>query len=152
MSGEYNVSKIGIRYYNTLFTRILDEFDNFQYTPDYGPVNESVEKKEDTINKIVDFMIEDTEWDVYMEYDTSWDDEEYTYVTVTITFPGGGSEQFREEEMEEDWDEYFMNESDSRYLEQHFGITTKWMGQELYNRYIKKLRPIIYEEMLNYDE
>ena len=269
MSGEHNVSKIGIRYYNTLFTRILDEFDNFQYTPDYGPVNESVgnkedifidrvvesllgdttyevyrdqrdtlmigkvkypmyeepmiynrfmikshlnyfkekedeseriffydsdynymddnysikdetilkkiylkyntilltnilndidnhrtipmnesvERKEDTLNRIVDYMISDTKWDVYMEYEEDWE-----YVMVTMYWPGGDHEDYKTSDFEVVWEKFIMGDNDRKYLEQQFGITEEWIKQELYNRYIHKLRPIIYEEMINYTE
>jgi len=271
MSGEYNVSKIGIRYYNTLFTRILDEFDNFHYTPDYGPVNESVgnredllvdrvvesllgdttyevyhtfmggmscevkypmyeepihydeneiktdqnavkekgmdviflhsydyiymdetysitdenileriylkyytilltniindfdkidrkpmnesvERKEDTLNKIVDFMIEDTEWDVFKEHEEVEDDEDWTYVKVTMYWPGGDSEDYNLKDFEVVWEKFIMGDIDRKYLEQQFGISEEWIKQELYNRYINILRPIIYEEMKNYTE
>ena len=266
MSGELNVSKIGIRYYNTLFTRILDEFDNFQYTPDYGPVNESVgnredllidrvvesllgdttyevyhtfmggmscevrypmydnpiyydesdintnqntikekgadviffnlydynymddnytikdetilekiflkyytilftnilndfdnyehkpmnesvERKEETLNRIVDYMISDTKWDVHMEYEEDWE-----YVKVTMYWPGGDHEDYKTSDFEVVWEKFIMGDIDRKYLEQHFGITEEWIKQELYNRYIHKLRPIIYEEMINYFE
>ena len=264
MSGELNVSKIGIRYYNTLFTRILDEFDNFQYTPDYGPVNESVgnredllidrvvesllgdtthqlyhrfmgeivcevkfpmyrepmmynryeikshlnafkekgveviffnlydynymddnytikdetilekiylkyytilftnilnafyeygskpmnesvERKEETLNRIVDYMISDTKWDVHMEYEEDW-----AYVMVTMYWPGGDHEDYKTSDFEVVWEKFIMGDIDRKYLEQQFGITEEWIKQELYNRYIHKLRPIIYEEMINY--
>ena len=264
MSGELNVSKIGIRYYNTLFTSILDEFDNFQYTPDYGPVNESVgnkedllidrvvesllgdttyevyhrfmgeivcevkfpmyrepmmynryeikshlnkfkekgveviffnlydynymddnytikdetilekiylkyytilftnilnafyeygskpmnesvERKEETLNRIVDYMISDTKWDVHMEYEEDWE-----YVKVTMYWPGGDHEDYKTSDFEVVWEKFIMGDIDRKYLEQHFGITEEWIKQELYNRYIHKLRPIIYEEMINY--
>ena len=266
MSGELNVSKIGIRYYNTLFTRILDEFDNFQYTPDYGPVNESVgnredllidrvvesllgdttyevyhtfmggmscevrypmydnpiyydesdintnqntikekgadviffnlydynymddnytikdetilekiylkyytilftnilnafyeygskpmnesvERKEETLNRIVDYMISDTKWDVYMEYEEDWE-----YVKVTMYWPGGDHEDYKTSDFEVVWEKFIMGDIDRKYLEQQFGITEEWIKQELYNRYINKLRPIIYEEMISYFE
>ena len=266
MSGELNVSKIGIRYYNTLFTRILDEFDNFQYTPDYGPVNESVEnredilidrvvesllgdtthqlyhrfmgeivcevkfpmyrepmtynryeiksqlntfkekgveviffnlydynymddnytikdetilekiylnyykilftnilnafyeygskpmnesveRKEETLNRIVDYMISDTKWDVHMEYEEDWE-----YVKVTMYWPGGDHEDYKTSDFEVVWEKFIMGDIDRKYLEQQFGITEEWIKQELYNRYINKLRPIIYEEMISYFE
>ena len=47
-------------------------------------------------------------------------------------------------------EKFIMGDIDRKYLEQHFGITEEWIKQELYNRYIHKLRPIIYEEMINY--
>lgn len=147
MSGELNVSKIGIRYYNTLFTSILDEFDNFQYTPDYGPVNESVERKEETLNRIVDYMISDTKWDVHMEYEEDWE-----YVKVTMYWPGGDHEDYKTSDFEVVWEKFIMGDIDRKYLEQQFGITEEWIKQELYNRYINKLRPIIYEEMISYFE
>lgn len=147
ISGDYYVSKIGVRYYNILFTRILKDFDDYHYVPDYGPVNESVDKKlDDTINRIVDYMIEDTKWDVYEEWEEDW-----SYVMVTLYYPGGEYENYRMEEMERDWDRFNLYDGDVQYVKDHFGIDQKWIIEELYNRYIKKLRPIIYEEMKNYE-
>lgn len=147
MSGEHNVSKIGIRYYNTLFTRILKDFDDYHYVPDYGPVNESVERKEETLNRIVDYMISDTKWDVYIEHEEDWE-----YVKVTMYWPGGDHEDYNTSDFEVVWEKFIMGEIDRKYLEQQFGITEEWIKQELYNRYINKLRPIIYEEMISYFE
>lgn len=257
ISGDYYVSKIGVRYYNILFTRILKDFDDYHYVPDYGPVNESVENKEelivnkisqymlddteyeynqrykrvfidypferlnsytiekalptllrrgydidfinyvqrtysikdwnlivnishtyyrllydrikellesntnpinesvdkkldDTINRIVDYMIEDTKWDVYEEHEDG-DEYDWSYVMVTLYYPGGEYENYRMEEMERDWDRFNLYDGDVQYVKDHFGIDQKWIIEELYNRYIKKLRPIIYEEMKNYE-
>lgn len=253
MSGEHNVSKIGIRYYNTLFARILKDFDDYHYVPDYGPVNESVdnreeqiinkitrylledtevevnkryervyinypfegfnsytpekvlplilkrgydinfvnyvngiysikdwnlitnisqryysllydkvkemlgssnnfmnesvERKEETLNRIVDYMISDTKWDVYIEHEEDWE-----YVKVTMYWPGGDHEDYNTSDFEVVWEKFIMGEIDRKYLEQQFGITEEWIKQELYNRYIHKLRPIIYEEMISYFE
>lgn len=43
-----------------------------------------------------------------------------------------------------------MNDADLEYLRSYFGIDTEWLSQEIYNRYIKILRPIIYEDMINF--
>jgi hypothetical protein len=53
--------------------------------------------------------------------------------------------------MEKDWDMFHTNGNDDSYIKDNFGITEKWIIQELYDRYIKKLRPIIYEEMKNFE-
>jgi len=255
ITNMFTLSRIGVRYYNTLFERILNDFENFHYTPDYGPVNESVEnkedllvdkisqfmlddteyefiptmerviifypfytienyystdkvlpillkrgydldfvnyvqstysikdwnlitnisqryysllydkvkellgssnnpmnesvkRKEDTLNKIVDFMVQDTTWLIFMD---TYGDDGSEHVRVEITFPSGDTDEFPMDEMDVDWEQFFMNESDRDYLEEQFGITERWITQELYNRYIKKLRPIIYEEMVNYN-
>ena len=256
ITNMFTLSRIGVTYYNTLFERILNDFENFHYTPDYGPVNESVEnkedllvdkisqfmlddteyyfhrdrvvivypsegfnsytidkvlplllrrgydlnfvnyvfntygikdwnlitnisqryysllydkvkemlgstnnpmnesvdRKEDTLNRIVDFMISDTKWDVFMEYQEVEDDEDWSYVKVTMYWPGGDSEEYHLKDFEVVWEKFIMGDIDRKYLEQHFGITEEWIKQELYNRYINKLRPIIYEEMKNYTE
>ena len=108
-----------------------------------NPINESVERKEGTLNRIVDFMVQDTTWDIFMEREN---------VRVDITFPDGDISEYSLNEMEVDWEQFFINESDMDYIINNFGITEKWIIQELYNRFINKLRPIIYEEMINFGE
>jgi hypothetical protein len=111
-------------------------------------MNESVERKEDTLNKIVDFMVQDSSWYIFMDMG---DDDGSEHVRVEITFPSGDTDEFQMDDMEVEWDQFFMNETDKDYLEDQFGITERWITQELYNRYINKLRPIIYEKMINYN-
>jgi len=112
-----------------------------------GTINESVERKEDTLNRIVDFMVQDTVWDIYMEHEDDWE-----YVEVDIRFPGGDRDTYKTIDMEKDWDMFHTGYKDREYLEEQFGITEEWITQELYNRYINKLRPIIYEEMKNFED
>ena len=140
---ETILEKIFLKYYTILFTNILNDFDNYEHKP----MNESVERKEETLNRIVDYMISDTKWDVYMEYEEDWE-----YVKVTMYWPGGDHEDYKTSDFEVVWEKFIMGDIDRKYLEQQFGITEEWIKQELYNRYINKLRPIIYEEMISYFE
>ena len=140
---ETILKKIYLKYNTILLTNILNDIDNHRTIP----MNESVERKEDTLNRIVDYMISDTKWDVYMEYEEDWE-----YVMVTMYWPGGDHEDYKTSDFEVVWEKFIMGDNDRKYLEQQFGITEEWIKQELYNRYIHKLRPIIYEEMINYTE
>ena len=137
------LGKIYLKYYTVLLTNILNDFDNYERKP----MNESVERKEDTLNRIVDFMIQDTKWDIHMEHEDNWE-----YVEVSIYWPGGDRDDYKLFDMEVDWDMFHTGERDIDYIKNNFGITEKWITQELYNRYINKLRPIIYEEMKNFEE
>jgi hypothetical protein len=138
------ITNISQRYYSLLYDKVKELLGSSK-----NPMNESVERKEDTLNRIVDFMVQDTTWDIFME-ELGEDDLE-RHVRVEITFPSGDSDEFQMDEMEVDWEQFFLNETDRDYLEEQFGITQRWITQELYNRYINKLRPIIYEEMINYN-
>lgn len=90
-------------------------------------------------------MIEDTTWDVYEDEDGDW-----SYVMVNIHWPGGDIEEFTLEDMGADWPRFHLTGVDKDYIINQFGITDEITIQELYNRYIKKLRPFIYDEMFNY--
>lgn len=131
------IVNISQRYYSLLYDKVKEMLGSTN-----NPMNESVERKEDTFNKIVDFMIKDSRWVYFYETEDGID-----HLMVEITFPGGESEEYPIGDMEEDWEKYYINESDRVYLEDQFGITERWIIQELYNRYINKLRPIIYEDM-----
>lgn len=136
------IYKISQRYYSLLYDKIKELLESHN-----KPINESVERKEDTLNRIVDFMIQDTTWDVHMEHGDDWD-----YVQVTINYPGGDSDDYKTIDMKRDWDMFHTGYKDREYLEEQFGITEEWITQELYNRYINKLRSIIYEEMKNFED
>jgi hypothetical protein len=135
------ITMISHTYYRLLYYKVKEMIESTN-----NPINESVERKEETLNRIVDFMIEDTKWDVYMEHEDDWE-----YVQVTIYYPGGDSDEYKTKDMEKDWDMFHTNGNDDSYIKDNFGITEKWIIQELYDRYIKKLRPIIYEEMKNFE-
>lgn len=136
------IVNISHTYYRLLYYKVKEMMGS-----NSNSINESVERKEETLNRIVDFMIEDTKWDVYMEEEEDWE-----YVQVTIYWPGGDSEEYKTVDMEKDWGMFHTGGSDESYIKNNFGITEIWIIQELYNRYIKKLRPIIYEEMKNFED
>ena len=136
------ITNISQRYYSLLYDKVkelLGSSNNF--------MNESVERKEETLNRIVDFMIQDTTWDVHMEHEDDWE-----YVEITINYPGGDRDDYKIDMVEKEWDMFHTGERDIVYIENNFGITEKWIIQELYNRYINKLRPIIYEEMKHFED
>ena len=135
------ITNISQRYYSLLYDKVKELLGSSN-----NPMNESVERKEDTLNRIVDFMIQDSRWTYFYETVDGID-----HLMVEITFPSGDSDEFQMSVMEVDWEKFYMNETDRDYLEDQFGITQRWITQELYNRYINKLRPIIYEEMINYN-
>ena len=135
---EWNlITNISQRYYSLLYDKVKEMLGSTN-----NPMNESVERKEEMFNRIVDFMIQDSRWTYFYETEDGID-----HLMVEITFPGGESEEYPIGDMEEDWRQFYINESDRSYLEYQFGITERWIIQELYNRYINKLRPIIYEDM-----
>lgn len=131
------ITNISQRYYSLLYDKVKELLGSSK-----NPMNESVERKEEMFNRIVDFMIQDSRWIYFYETEDGID-----HLNVEITFPGGESEEYPIGDIEEDWEKYYINESDRVYLEEQFGITERWIIQELYNRYINKLRPIIYEDM-----
>ena len=135
------ITNISQRYYSLLYDKVKELLGSSK-----NPMNESVERKEEMFNKIVDFMISDTTWYIFMDFGDGTEE-----VRVEITFPSGDADEFQMSDMEVEWDQFYMNETDKDYLEDQFGITERWITQELYNRYINKLRPIIYEEMVNYN-
>jgi hypothetical protein len=136
------IVKITKRYYSLLYDKIKELLESIN-----NPINESVERKEGTLNRIVDFMIEDTKWDVHMEHEDDWE-----YVEVSIYWPGGDRDEYKLSDMEVEWDMFHTGERDIDYIKNNFGISEKWIIQELYNRYINKLRPIIYGEMKYFEE
>ena len=136
------IVKITKRYYSLLYDKVKEMLGSIS-----NPINESVERKEGTLNRIVDFMIEDTKWDVHMEHEDDWE-----YVEVSIYWPGGDRDDYKLSDMEVEWDMFNTFQSDIDYIKNNFGISEKWIIQELYNRYINKLRPIIYGEMKNFED
>ena len=131
------ITNISQRYYSLLYDKVKELLVSSK-----NPMNESVERKEDTLNRIVDFMIQDSRWTYFYETEDGID-----HLMVEITFPSGDSNEFPIGDIEEDWEKFYIDESDREYLEDQFGITQRWIIQELYNRYINKLRPIICEKM-----
>ena len=60
ITDETILRRIYLKYYTILFTKILNDFDNYERKP----MNESVENKEDLIvNKISQYMLEDTQYE-----------------------------------------------------------------------------------------
>ena len=89
------------------------------------------------LSKIVDYMIEDTTWDVYEEYEDDW-----SYVMVAIDWPGGDREEFRIEDVEIEWPKFHLTGLDINYIINQFGISDEITIQELYNTYINKIRQL----------
>lgn len=111
------------------------------------PMTESVDKTERFIDKIVDFMIKDTVW----ETDLNMDDTGIGYTVVTIYWPSGEVEEYSLKDFAEEWEKFYMTGYDIQYLNDEFTIYDDDVIQELYNRYIKKLRPIIYEDIKKFN-
>jgi len=105
-----------------------------------------MDRKSNYLDKIVDYMIEDTKWEITMERGNY-----ENYVQVSIIWPGGGDSIFGIEQMGDYWDIYYWDLSDQEYLENNFGINDIVLIQELYNRYINELRHIIYKEMKDFE-
>jgi hypothetical protein len=114
------------------------------------PLNESVDRKNDYLDKIVDFLIDDTEYNIYVNRFSN-----HSETKVEIWFPSTG-----EDEDPYDYsiyDIYNWSDGEEWILSGGDDIDTVCgtysicdidTVQELYNRYIQKLSTIIYEEML----
>jgi len=132
---------ISHRYYKLLYYKVKEIIP-----PPYLSINESMDRKSNYLDKIVDYMIEDTKWEITMERGNY-----ENYVQVSIIWPGGGDSIFGIEQMGDYWDIYYWDLSDQEYLENNFGINDIVLIQELYNRYINELRHIIYKEMKDFE-
>jgi acetolactate synthase regulatory subunit len=106
------IVNISQRYYSLLYDKVKEMLGSIS-----NPINESVERKEGTLNRIVDFMIEDTKWDVHMEHEDDWE-----YVEVSIYWPGGDRDDYKLFDMEVEWDMFHTGERDIDYIKNNFGI------------------------------
>jgi hypothetical protein len=102
------------------------------------------ENNEDRMmDKIVDYMLEDTNWEVYVT-------DKYQHLVVYIIFPCDEGETYDKKSTDFWSGEFFTTPGDIKYIEDKFGITDEETIRELYNRYIVKLRPMILSDMDDY--
>jgi len=113
------------------------------------PINESVDRKNDYLDKIVNFLIEDTEYEIYVNRFS-----DHSETKVEIWYPSTG-----EDEAPYDYsiyDIYNWSDGEEWILSGGDDIDTVCSTynicdtdtiQELYNRYIQKLSIIIIEEV-----
>jgi len=111
-------------------------------------INESVDRKSDYLNKIVDFLIDDTEYRIYTNRFS-----DHSETKVDIWFPSDEEGYDYSKYDISDWsnDRTGWNLDDGQdidYVCNTYSICDIDTVQELYNRYIQKLSTIIYEEML----
>ena len=111
-------------------------------------INESVDRKSDYLDKIVNFLIDDTEYRIYTNrYDRS------STVDVDIWFPStpDNGYTYKKHEIYE-WsvdNEWNLDDGeDVDFICDTYSICDINTIQEIYNRYIQKLSSIIYDEML----
>ena len=111
-------------------------------------INESVDRKSDYLDKIVNFLIDDTEYSVYTNrYDRS------STVDVDIWFPStpDNGYTYKKHDIYE-WtvdNEWNLDEGeDVDFICDTYSICDINTIQEIYNRYIQKITSIIYNEML----
>jgi len=111
-------------------------------------INESVDRKSDYLDKIVNFLIDDTEYRIYTNrYDRS------STVDVDIWFPStpDNGYTYKKHDIYE-WtvdNEWNLDEGeDVDFICDTYSICDINTIQEIYNRYIQKLSSIIYDEML----
>jgi hypothetical protein len=117
-------------------------------------INESVDRKDEYLDKIVDFMIDDTEYNIYIN---RFSDHSETKVEIWYPFTNP------DEDVDEDAYDYSIYDiydwsngsgfnldegEDIDYICNTYSICDIDTVQELYDRYIQKLSTIIYEEML----
>ena len=111
-------------------------------------INESVDRRSDYLDKIVDFMVNDTEYRIYTNrYDRS------STVVVDIWFPSNTDNGYTYNKHEiYEWtvdSEFNLDEGeDVDFICDTYSICDINTIQEIYNRYIQKLSSIIYNEML----
>jgi hypothetical protein len=138
------------KYTEKLFTKIYDDMLRVKG----NNINESVDRKSDYLNKIVDFMIDDTEYNIYIN---RFSDHSETKVEIWYPFTNP------DEDVDEDAYDYSIYDiydwsngsgfnldegEDIDYICNTYSICDIDTVQELYDRYIQKLSTIIYEEML----
>jgi hypothetical protein len=110
-------------------------------------INESVDRKSEYLDKIVDFMLNDTRYSVYTN-------RYYVHskVAADIWFPSDSDNgyTYTKDEIHE-WTndyEWYFDGGDIEYICETYSICDRDTIQEMYNRYIQKLSTIIYDEML----
>lgn len=114
-----------------------------------NPINESVDRKDDYLNKIVDFLIDDTEYRIYTNRFS-----DHSETKVDIWFPSTNPDEDGYDYSIYDiydWSNGYVwgvGEGDMDYVCSTYSICDIDTVQELYNRYIQKLSTIIYEEMV----
>ena len=138
------------KYTEKLFTKIYDDMLRVKG----NNINESVDRKSDYLDKIVDFMIDDTEYNIYIN---RFSDHSETKVEIWYPFTNP------DEDVDEDAYDYSIYDiydwsngsgfnldegEDIDYICNTYSICDIDTVQELYDRYIQKLSTIIYEEML----
>jgi flavin-binding protein dodecin len=136
------------KYTEKLFTKIYDDMLRVKG----NNINESVDRKSDYLDKIVDFMIDDTEYNIYIN---RFSDHSETKVEIWYPFTNP------DEDVDAydysiydiyDWSNgsgFNLDEGeDIDYICNTYSICDIDTVQELYDRYIQKLSTIIYEEML----
>ena len=132
------------KYTEKLFTKIYDDMLRVKG----NNINESVNRKSDYLDKVVEFMIDDTEYNIYTN---TFSDHSET--KVEIWFPSSDPDEGY------DYSKYDVSDwlngrgwvldsgDDMDYVCSTYSICDINTVQELYNRYIQKLSTILYEEM-----
>jgi len=106
------------------------------------------EKLDRYIDRIVDFLIDDTEYDFTVtRYSTS------NEIGVSIWFPSDPDSGYSYRKYDiKDWMDnsmYIVEDMDYVYIKNTYGISNLGVIQEIYNRFIKKLCTKIYYEMVD---
>ena len=138
------------KYTEKLFTKIYDDMLRVKG----NNINESVDRKSDYLDKIVDFMIDDTEYNIYINRFS-----DHSETKVEIWYPFTNPDEDEDEDAYDysiydiyDWSNgsgFNLDEGeDIDYICNTYSICDIDTVQELYDRYIQKLSTIIYEEML----
>jgi len=113
------------------------------------PINESVDRKNDYLDKIVDFMIDDTEYNIYVNRFS-----DHSETKVEIWFPSTAEDEdpydysIYDIYNWSDGEEWILSGGDDiDTVCSTYNICDTDTIQELYNRYIQKLSIIIIEEV-----
>ena len=146
LTDDVEISKVWKRYLKVLTPKI----NGFSIINGIPTINESVGRKDDYLNKIVNFLIDDTEYRIYTNRFS-----DHSETKVDIWFPSTNTDE--DGYSYSIYDIYNWLNGTSWVLSggddidtvcSTYGICDIDIIQELYNRYIQKLSTIIYEEML----
>ena len=144
IKGNYGLTNDEIDYVWEEYKNIINE-----KIENVGSINESVDRKNDYLDKVVDFLVEDTEYEIYVNRFS-----DHSETRVEIWFPSTV-----DDEPPYDYSIYDIRNwsngsgwildggDDIDNVCSTYNICDTDTIQELYNRYIQKLSIIILEEM-----
>lgn len=138
---DLNIIKaIWNKYYIVLYTKIKDEYEEIWKNRNKdNSLNESMNRLDQLVEYVSNNLYQDTKYRFMYDYD----DE----IRVIITWPTEDGEQDYSIWDMEEWDVFYYDDKDAQFLDKHYGITDEDLVQKIFDAYIQKLAPVIYEKM-----